>query len=120
MNILIIGESKNLEEVKAKFGESNQYMLEKDHREAEQFITGNDLVFDFILDEEPFQVEIYADKANSKIFINTAKISLAELANLSDHEIKANLFGFNGLPTFLNRSALEVSVLNPNDVVDLS
>jgi 3-hydroxybutyryl-CoA dehydrogenase len=119
MNILIIGEPKNLEEAKQKFGESHQYMFEKDHREAERFITGNDLVFDFILDEEPFQVEVYADKANSKIFVNTAKISLAELANLGEHHIKANLFGFNGLPTFLNRSVLEVSVLNPYDVPDL-
>src|SRR6187399_1472685 len=98
MNILVIGELKNLEEAKQKFGESHQYMLEKDHREAERFIAGNDLVFDFILDEEPFQVEVYADKANSKIFVNTAKISLAELANLGEHQIKANLFGFNGLP----------------------
>src|SRR5690348_18421630 len=108
MNILIIGETKNLEEAKAKFGESHQYMLENDHREAERFIIGNDLVFDFILDEEPFQVEVYADKAHSKIFINTAKISLAEVANLGDHHIKASLFGFNGLPTFLNRAILEV------------
>jgi 3-hydroxybutyryl-CoA dehydrogenase len=119
MNILIIGELKNLEEAKQKFGESHQYMLEKDHREAERFIASNDLVFDFVLDEEPFQVEIYTDKTNSKIFINTAKISLAELANLGDHHIKANFFGFNGLPTFLNRTILEVSVLNPYDVPDL-
>lgn len=119
MNILIIGETKNLEEARAKFGESHQYMLEKDHREAERFVVGSDLVFDFVLDEEPFEVEVYADKANSKIFINTAKISLAELANLGEHHIKANLFGFNGLPTFLNRTILETSVLKPYDVPDL-
>ena len=119
MNILIIGEPKNLEEAKAKFGDDHQYMLEKDHREAERFIAGNDLVFDFVLDEEPFEVEVYADKANSRIFINTAKISLAEVANLGQHRIKAKLFGFNGLPTFLNRSIMEVSVLHPADVPDL-
>ena len=123
MNILIIGELKNLEEAKAKFGDAHQYMLEKDHREAERFIAGNELVFDFILDEDPFQVEIYADKENSKIFVNTAKISLAELSNLANHQIKATLFGFNGLPTFLNRSVMEVSFLRPYDlpqVVELS
>lgn len=119
MNILIIGESKNLEEAKAKFGDSHQYMFEKDHREAERFILGSDLVFDFVLDEEPFEVEVYADKVNSKIFINTAKISLAELANLGEHHIKANLFGFNGMPTLLNRTILETSVLKPYDVPDL-
>jgi 3-hydroxybutyryl-CoA dehydrogenase len=119
MNILVIGDLQNLEETKAKFGDRHNYTFEQDHREAERFIQGNDLVFDFILDEEPFQVDIYTDKTNSKVFINTAKISLAELSNLAGHQIKANLFGFNGLPTFLNRSILEVSVLNPYDVPDL-
>jgi len=116
MNILVIGESKNLEEAKTKFGELHQYMLETDHREAERFILSNDLIFDFILDEDPFKVEIYADKENSKVFVNTAKISLAELSNLGNHQIKATLFGFNGLPTFLNREIMEVSVLHPYDL----
>lgn len=120
MNILVIGDPQNLEETKAKFGGAHHYTFEKDHREAERFVQSNDFVFDFILDEEPFQVEIYRDKTNAKVFINTAKISLAELSNLAEHQIKANLFGFNGLPTFLNRSVLEVSVVSPNDVPDLT
>lgn len=115
MNILVIGEQVNLEEAKLKFGDSHHYMFESDHREAERFILTNDLVLDFIIDEEPFQVKIYADKPGSKIFLNTAKISLAELSNLADHSVKARLFGFNGLPTFLNRPVLEVSVLNKGD-----
>jgi len=120
MNILIIGESINLEETKIKFGEAHHYMLEKDHREAERFVLGNDLVFDFILDEDPLQVEIYADKLNSKVFVNTAKISLAALSNLAHHHIKAQLFGFNGLPTFLSRNVLEVSVLKKEDETHLA
>ncbi len=120
MNILVIGEPANLEETKTKFGEAHHYMLEKDHREAERFVLGNDLVFDFILDEDPFQVDIYTGKVNSKVFVNTAKISLAELSNLTNHHIKAQLFGFNGLPTFLNRSVLEVSLLKKEDESSLS
>jgi 3-hydroxybutyryl-CoA dehydrogenase len=115
MNILIIGEETNLEEAKAKFGESHQYMFEKDHREAERFVSTNDLVFDFILDEDPFQIEIYTDKTHAKVFVNTSKISLAELSNLANHHCKATLFGFNGLPTFLNREVMEVSVLRKED-----
>ena len=115
MNILVIGEPINLEELKAKFGEGHHYTLEGEHRQAERFVLGSDLVFDFILDEDPFQIEIYQDKVNANIFINTAKISLAELANLAGHETKASLFGFNGLPTFLNRDVLEVSVLHVTD-----
>lgn len=115
MNILVIGEQINLDETKAKFGEGHQYTFERDHREAERFVQSSDLVLDFILDEDPFQVEIYADKPNAKVFVNTAKISLAELSNLANHNLKAKLFGFNGLPTFLNRTILEASILNPQD-----
>jgi 3-hydroxybutyryl-CoA dehydrogenase len=119
MNILIIGEEINLEEAKAKFGEGHHYMFEKDHREAERFVSTNDLVFDFILDEDPFQVEIYADKVHAKVFVNASKISLAELSNLANHHTKAMLFGFNGLPTFLNRDVMEVSVLKKDDETQL-
>jgi 3-hydroxybutyryl-CoA dehydrogenase len=115
MNILIIGEPANLEETKAKFGEGHHYMFEKDHREAERYVHTNELVFDFILDEDPFQIEIYTDKVHAKIFVNTSKISLAELSNLANHHSKATLFGFNGLPTFLNRDVMEVSVLKKED-----
>ncbi len=114
MNLLIIGEETHLKECREKFGQ-HHYTLEHDHREAERFLGGSDLVFDFILDEEPFKAEIYAEKTNLNVFVNTAKISLAELSNLTEHQIKARLFGFNGLPTFLNRSILEVSVLHEAD-----
>jgi 3-hydroxybutyryl-CoA dehydrogenase len=115
MNILVIGEHINLEEAKAKFGEQHHYTFERVHREAERFVSGSDLVLDFVLDDDPFQVEIYADKTNAKVFVNTAKVSLAELSNLAGHTLKAKLFGFNGLPTFLNRSVLEASVKNKAD-----
>ena len=115
MNILVIGEQTNLGEAKAKFGENHNYTFERDHREAERFVQGSDLVLDFVLDEDPFQVEIYADKPNTRVLVNTAKVSLAELSNLANHHLKSKLFGFNGLPTFLNRNVLEASVLNPED-----
>jgi 3-hydroxybutyryl-CoA dehydrogenase len=111
MNILVIGEVENLNECKARFGDAHTYMFETDHREAESYVETNDLVFDFIIDEEPFQIEIYKDKTNGKVFLNSAKISLAELSNLAEHSLKAEVFGFNGLPTFLNQKILEVSLL---------
>ena len=120
MNILVIGEQINLDVAKAKFGENHNYTFERDHREAERFVQGSDLVLDFILDEDPFQVEIYSDKPNTRILVNTAKISLAELSNLANHHLKSKLFGFNGLPTFLNRSILEATVLNPEDESQLT
>lgn len=115
MNILVIGEPSHLEETKLKFGDSHQYTFEQVHHEAERYILSNDLTLDFILDEEPFQIEIYKNKTNAKVFINTAKVSLAELSNLADHQLKSQIFGFNGLPTFLNRDILEVSILKNDD-----
>lgn len=115
MNILVIGEEIHLKECQKKFGPHN-YILETDHREAERYITSHNLVFDFILDEEPHQVEVYADKTQARVFVNTAKISLAELSNLAEHKITAYLFGFNGLPTFVNREILEVSVLRKEEM----
>lgn len=119
MNILVIGEVENLNECKARFGDAHTYMFETDHRESERYVETNDLVFDFIIDEEPFQIEIYKDKINGKVFLNTAKISLAELSNLAEHSLKAEVFGFNGLPTFLNQKILEVSILKPEHEVRL-
>jgi 3-hydroxybutyryl-CoA dehydrogenase len=119
MNILVIGELENLKECKARLGDSHTYMFETDHREAERYVETNDLVFDFIIDEEPFQIEIYKDKVNGKIFLNSAKISLAELSNLAEHSLKAEIFGFNGLPTFLNQKILEVSILKSEHEVRL-
>lgn len=115
MNILVIGDPKHLEESKLKFGDSHQYTFEQAHREAERYISSNDLTLDFILDEEPFQIEIYADKSHAKVLVNTAKVSLAELSNLANHQLKSQIFGFNGLPTFLNRSTLEVSLMKKED-----
>lgn len=120
MNILVIGDPVNLEECKLKFGDQHAYTFEQDHREAERFVAGSDLVFDFIVDEEPFQVEIYAEKEGAKVFLNTAKISLAELSNLAGHNLKAHVFGFNGLPTFLSRDTLEISLLKESDKEELA
>ncbi|HRJ31883.1 MAG TPA: 3-hydroxyacyl-CoA dehydrogenase family protein [Cyclobacteriaceae bacterium] len=120
MNILVIGDPVNLEECKLKFGDQHAYTFEQDHREAERFVAGSDLVFDFIVDEEPFQVEIYAEKEGAKVFLNTAKISLAELSNLAGHNLKAHVFGFNGLPTFLLRDTLEISLLKESDKEELA
>ena len=119
MNILVIGEVENLQECKARYGDAHTYMFESDHREAERYVETNDLVFDFIIDEEPFQIDIYKDKAHVKVFLNSVKISLAELSNLTGHSLKAAVFGFNGLPTFLNRKILEVSLLKPEHEIRL-
>jgi 3-hydroxybutyryl-CoA dehydrogenase len=114
MKILIIGDQENLTECELKFGNNHQYSWVADHSEAEEYLSDNDIVFDFIIDEEPDQLDIYQEKKIA-VFLNSCKISLAELANMIDNDVKHTMFGFNGLPTLLNRSLLEVSLLNKND-----
>ncbi|MCI0751871.1 MAG: 3-hydroxyacyl-CoA dehydrogenase family protein [Flammeovirgaceae bacterium] len=118
MKILIIGEPENVTELKARVGEHHQYTVESDHRLAEKFIHGQDVVFDFLIDENPAHIEVYIEKAGT-FFFNAVKISLAELSNLAEHRLKSSIFGFNGLPTFLNLPKMEVSVLQKNDTAVL-
>jgi 3-hydroxybutyryl-CoA dehydrogenase len=108
MNILIIGDAQNVQECQEKFGASHQYSSVSEHRDAEKFLHTNDLVFDFIIEEEPHQFEIYC-RHKATVFLNTCKINLAELVHLLDRRVASTLFGFNGMPTFLNRKIMEVS-----------
>jgi 3-hydroxybutyryl-CoA dehydrogenase len=114
MKILIIGEQYSLQEFKLKFGNNHEYSLVGEHRDAEKFLDNNELIFDFIIDEEPDQFDIYLQK-NITVFLNTCKISLSELAHMAHNKMTCTIFGFNGLPSFLNRSILEASLLSKID-----
>jgi 3-hydroxybutyryl-CoA dehydrogenase len=118
MNILVIGEPDNLAECQKKFGDIHHYSLAPEHREAEKFLVTNDLVFDFIISEEPHEFEIYLN-TSIKVMINAAKISLAELTHMVSRPLPGRLFGFNGLPTFVNRTLLETSLWSKDDEPEL-
>jgi 3-hydroxybutyryl-CoA dehydrogenase len=115
MNILVVGESEHETECKAKFGTGHHYTLCETAHEAEDYVASCDVIFDFCIEDDPLQLELYAPLSNKIVFLNTAKISLLELSNLVDHNVKATLIGFNGLPTCLNRDRLEVSLLKKSD-----
>jgi 3-hydroxybutyryl-CoA dehydrogenase len=114
MKILLIGDDVNFKEAEAKFGSSHSYSTAGDLHEAEKFIQGHDVIFDFVIDEDPHAFESYLEYARP-VFLNTCKISLAELSSSVGHEMKCTVFGFNGLPTLLNRDILEVSLLDKKD-----
>ncbi|HEX6225351.1 MAG TPA: 3-hydroxyacyl-CoA dehydrogenase family protein [Chryseolinea sp.] len=114
MNILIIGDTNHVAECKEKFGASHQYSIVDEHRDAEKFLQSNELVFDFIIEEEPHQFEIYCNHRTT-VFLNTCKINLAELVHLLDRPVSSTLFGFNGMPTFLRRNTMEVSCWRKGD-----
>jgi 3-hydroxybutyryl-CoA dehydrogenase len=119
MTILVIGDQIHVDECKAKFGEQHEYIFEMAHSDVDMPLSEYDVIFDFILDEDPLQAELYANDKSATVFINTVKLSLVELSNMFDHDIEATLFGFSGLPTLINREVMEVSVRNATDDTSL-
>lgn len=114
MNILVIGEQVNLQECHLKFGDKHIYSRVSEHRDAEKFLRNTDLVFDFIIEEEVHEFDIY-NHHEVNVFLNTCKVSLGELVHLTDHALTSTIFGFNGLPTFLTREVMEVSLWKKED-----
>ena len=116
MNILIIGQEHQVDELTLKFGNSHSYMTTSDPDTLE--IKRADVIFDFSVEESPENLEIYSDIIGLPVFVNSAKTSLAELAYMNG-QVDCHLFGFNGLPTFVNREVLEVSLLKQIQKDDL-
>jgi 3-hydroxybutyryl-CoA dehydrogenase len=83
-----------------------------------RFIASTEIIFDFVIDQDPYAFKLYADHTVT-VFFNTCKISLAELAYSVNQNLKCIIFGFNGLPTMIGRTLLEVSVLSPETSVSL-
>jgi 3-hydroxybutyryl-CoA dehydrogenase len=107
MNILIIGDEVNFKECQSKFGEVHSYRLKSNQSEAEKVFAEQDVIFDFCIDQDQRQMAVYRDHPNVTAFLNTSKISLAQL------DVRGTLFGFAGLPSFLNREVLEMSLCKP-------
>src|SRR5687767_9484398 len=119
MNILVIGEEKNFNECREKFGNDHEYTWLGEHRDFEGFLDQKDLVFDFTIEEDPYCFESYS-KNSVRVFFNGCMISLAELVSLTDRPMKCTVFGFNGMPTFLNTPLMEVSVWREQDKLELA
>ena len=115
MKILVVGSESNLQEFKEKFSAKHEYQFFSSYSFDQTTLTGSDMIFDFFVGDSPEQFEIYAE-LNSNVFVNAPKISLAELAYYNEN-LSCNLFGFNGLPTFLNRTILEVSTFNDDQSI---
>jgi 3-hydroxybutyryl-CoA dehydrogenase len=110
MKILVIGSEQSFEEVKNKWSDQFDLVHSFNFHESIMTIEYN-YIFDFVIDEEPEIIEQYAQMKNAIIFINTVKITLAEL-RFTYGNWTNRIYGFNGLPTFFNRPVLEISSFN--------
>jgi 3-hydroxybutyryl-CoA dehydrogenase len=64
-------------------------------------------------------MEVYRDHKGVTAFLNTSLVSLLELSTEVKNQIHCTLFGFCGLPTFLNRELLEISLRREEDSTEL-
>lgn len=110
MNILIIGDETNFKECQQKFGEAHSYQLKPNQKEAESVFGDHEVIFDFCVDRDPSQIKVYSVHPGAVVFLNTTKVSLTKLVASVSQEIKCSLFGFAGLPTFLDRPILETTL----------
>ena len=123
MKILAVGNERILNEFREKFagsspdaphGALHEYHFFSETAEAAGELDTAEVVFDFSLDEEPENIEMYLEYEHLLIFCNMPKMSLTEVQYYNP-EIACTLIRFNGLPTFVNRSLLEVSLLRESD-----
>ncbi len=105
MNILVVGSELNLAECKLKFGDGHQYEFATSTQVEEKLEKAN-VIFDFLTDDAS---HFHHDgKIQAPVFLNATYTSLANLKN--EHNVSFLAFGFCGLPSFLNREVLEVSL----------
>ena len=101
MNIAIIGNDTAFKEATSKLGGTHEYIhfeVFNPELKSQKF----DVVFDF--NSERTQDVLLYSKGETPVFINTVFSTLAE------YKMESNvlIFGFCGLPTFFNRSLIEV------------
>lgn len=78
-----------------------------------------DMIFDLKFDEKKEQLKYYADLKNIPVFVCAVKQALAKAVYDYKGKISCNLYGINALPTFLNRTLLEVSAYKEEDALSL-
>lgn len=119
MNILVVGPPENQEEIIAKFGENHEIISFDDLTEiTEDAFFKADVVFDFYVSEEPEALDFYEQRPDLTVFTNMAMSCFGNVEIYQD-ETKNTIFGFNGLPTFINRSILECTLQNEKDTEKL-
>ena len=108
MNIIIIGSNEDFEITRKKLGGSHKYTCVEDTSLALGNFDDQDLIIDFLISENPENIDDYMDVEGLPVFLNIPKMSLSELY-YQHEEIKCMLFGFNGLPGFFENDEWEVS-----------
>jgi len=106
MNILVIGNEVNRVEIAEKFGTQHTYNFAESLAESTS-IQEAEVIFDFISATAPDTLKVY-EQIPASVFLDTTLTSLSEV--IAEADLKKLIFGFCGLPTFVNRDLLEVCI----------
>jgi 3-hydroxybutyryl-CoA dehydrogenase len=118
MQILVTGPAQMLAEFQERFGEPEGVEYHTVEAMPLADLAKPYAVIDFWLDSLPDRLQQYQRLQNSTVFCNVPKISLAGLVHRFG-KADCTLVGFNGLPGFVNRPLLEVSLLEEADLPKL-
>lgn len=114
MKILVVGDDQALSECQQKFGDRHLWLYAPSHPVPSNLLTEADVIFDF--NPQKNDIAYYSKgRAGLIIFLNTSLITLSEFLD-GTRNADSSFFGFCGLPTFLNRDLLEVSVTSANEL----
>ena len=111
MNVYVIGNNRQVEQVRLKI--SDEYLVMPVEIFTDIETVSESAVFDFSFDDSPDNLDLYSELTNIHLFINATRGSLAELTYFAEGGLP-NLYGIAGDPTFLERPLLEVSVHHNN------
>lgn len=114
MNILIVDGLEVEDEFREKFSGDYATTFIQGIDLTHEVLKTHDIIFDFGVDESPENLGFYEDKEDKFVFVSTPKLQLAELV-YHYGEVRCKLFAFNGLPSFINREFMEVSLLKQED-----
>lgn len=112
MNIVVVGSKEQADLIKEKVKGDHKILfavfLSESHLEKAE------VVFDFNVEVNTEYLAQYVSIPKLTVFLNAVTFNLAEKV-VSQSNVKCNLFGFNGHPTFIERNLLEVSVYKKED-----
>ena len=106
MKIGVIGDKVNLSECVSKFTDHEVHLMEINEMTRQE--NNPDLLFHFTIEDNSEDLESLNSLKTPFIFLNTVKVSLAELTYVHG-KLASNIYGFNGLPGFFDRPLLEVT-----------
>ena len=112
MEILIVGDNGNLEEARQKFGEAHTYALAEGKLGHKILLRSCDVIFDFRMGIDASTIKQYEEHAFSIVFLD---VSTTGFKQLNFGKTQTSFFGFCGMPGFLTRETLEVSMRSEGD-----